>query len=537
LTVLTLPEVGPDDTAVTFDRDGFLASLDPDLRSHSEGRRLLTRLSPLAFAVIYLGPHLMGPDGDITFADCHLDWSRLARDFVPPAVTPKAWRHAFVAARESGKSTFWHLVIPMWAAAHRHAQFIAAFSDAGGQSAIHLGTFKHELDSNPLLQADFPGLCAPSKRPTGASESDSQNLYIASTGFVFAAKGIDAKNLGLKVGRARPDLIILDDVEPDESSYSPHTRDKRLRTITDAILPMNERARVVLVGTVTMPSSITHQTVKAAQGISVAEWIKDEKFVCHHYRPIVTEANGTRRSCWPGKWALSYLEEQAHTRSFKKNFANDPAKTAGTYWAPEDFIYGDLPGVTRTLLSLDPSTTTNTTSDPAGLAVVSWAPPRKVAKEELAAAQTVAERRALKAEATTGRCLVRKAWEARLVGEDLRTCILLTLAEYPEIRMVLVESNQGGEHWYTILHDMPCKVVIFANTVKKHVRAGDLLHHYQMGKVVHEERLTDAESQMEAFPFDAHDDMVDAVGNGVFRFIPPPEPRKARVSSTATAYV
>lgn len=534
-------EISSSANAATFDRDRFLASLNPALCSSSNGRRLMTRLSPLAFGVIYLGEHLLNSDGCITLADAHLDWARRAHEWICPVAEPKAWRHAFVAPRETGKSTWFHLIIPLWAACHGFARFIAAFSDSGAQAAIHLGTVKHELDTNALLRVDFPGLCTPSKRPTGTSEADRQSLYIARDGFVFAAKGIDAKNLGLKVGHLRPDVIILDDVEPDESSYSSYQRDKRLRTITDAVLPMNERARVMLVGTVTMPDSIIHQTVRSAGGVTTADWIRDEKFVCHHYEPIIIEPDGSERSCWPAKWSLEYLQEIRHTRSFRKNYANDPSGSAGTFWTPEDFAYGDIQGVTRTLLSLDPSTTTGTRSDPAGLAVVGFAPPRRLpaggVDAALASASTVRERHEIKAAFETGRCVVHKTWAVRLVGEELRQYVLRILTEFPQIRLILVESNQGGDHWRAILHDMPVKVSMVHNTEPKEVRAAALLHHYQMGRVVHAERLVEAEGEMGAFPHGAHDDLVDAVGTGVFRFIPPTSRKpQVRVSSDTRSY-
>jgi hypothetical protein len=519
--------------AETFDLDGYLATFDPAMLASVEGRRELTRLDPLAFGLLYLPHHLRGADGSMSLADPHLDWARLARTWVGQRGGPRGWRHSFIAPRDTGKSTWFYLIIPMWAGAHGWEDFFAAFADSGSQAALHLQSFKRELDANQLLRYDFPELCRAARRPSGVSESDSQVLYIAASGFVFAAKGIDAKNLGLKVGSRRPGVIVLDDVEPDESSYSAYQRDKRLRTIQDAILPLNERARVVLVGTVTMPGSVTHQTVKFAKGAGEpAEWIREQKFVCHHYDAIISRPDGSERSTWPEKWPLEYLISIRHTRSYKKNFANDPAASTGAYWAERHFRYGDLPGVTRTLLSVDPATTTKTTSDPTGLAVIGWKPARKVTKEELAAATDVQPRRVLKAEATTGRCVVRRAWAVRLVGEELRTALLRTLAEYPEIRLILVESNQGGEHWHAILHDMPVKVAIVHNSEPKDVRAADLLHHYEMERVLHEEQLPACEEQMTGFPQAAHDDMVDAVGNGVFRFIPPAG-RKKPVRATA----
>lgn len=517
--------------AESFDLDGYLATLDPDLLAIPDGRRILTEVDPLAFAMVYLSHHITDPvDRSMTFADPHLDWVRLAQTWVRPVTGPRQWRHVFVAPRHTGKSTWWFLIVPLWAAAHDYARFVAAFADSGDQAGIHLSTFKHELDTNELLRADYPDLCRASRRPSGASEADNQNLYISASGFVFAAKGVDAKNLGMKVGARRPDLIVLDDIEPDEAKYSPYQAGKRLRTITDAILPLNERARVVLVGTVTMAGSIVHQTVKAAKGQEPEPWIKDERFTCHHYDAIVTRPDGSERSTWPAKWPMPYLDSIRHTRSFKKNYANDPAGSGGAYWTEDDFTYGMVPGITRTLLSIDPATTTKTSSDPTGLAVVGWAPPRKVERAELDTVASVRERRALVAAGKTGRCVVHKAWEVRLVGEDLRAHVLRTLAEFPDIGLIVVESNQGGEHWNAILHDMPVKVRTVHNSAPKEVRAADLLHHYQMGRVDHAERLPAVEEQMTAYPNVAHDDLIDSVGTGVFRFIPAastPKPIKA----------
>jgi hypothetical protein len=85
-------------------------------------------------------------------------------------------------------------------------------------------------------------------------------------GAIFAAKGVDSASLGMKVGNTRPDVLIFDDLEPDEARYSTALAEKRLGTFQDALLPLNIRARVVLVGTVTMPGSVTHQLVHHAHG-------------------------------------------------------------------------------------------------------------------------------------------------------------------------------------------------------------------------------------------------------------------------------
>ncbi|WP_176734727.1 hypothetical protein, partial [Streptomyces sp. EN23] len=194
----------------------------------------------------YLKHHLKDDEGRVTFGDAHLDWCRAARHWIRQPAGPGENRHAYIAPRNMGKSTWWFLILPTWAAAHGHVRFAAAFAMAAGPAQTHLATFKREIDTNALLRRDYPKLCTAAKRPSGTNIADTQSMYMAESGFVFAARGIDSSNLGMKVGEQRPDLILCDDIEPDESSYGPELARKRRTTLVDAILPLNVYARVVI---------------------------------------------------------------------------------------------------------------------------------------------------------------------------------------------------------------------------------------------------------------------------------------------------
>lgn len=468
---------------------------------------------PVAFAIIYLGAHLKDREGRISFAEVHYEWAALALSWRTKETEPQANRHAFIAPRETGKSTWWFLILPMWAAAHRHRTFAVAFADTTAQSQTHLGTFKRELETNPLLAADFPELVQPARKRSGHSLADRAGMIHQANGFVLAARGIDSATLGLKVEERRPDLLIFDDVEPDEASYSADQAVKRLGTITDAAFPLNIYAAVAMVGTVTMPGSITHQVVKAAQGVEVADWIRDERVQCHHHLPILTDPDGTERSMWPQKWPLAWLLSVRHTRSFMKNYLNDPMGREGAFWTAEDFTYGSLgPRATRWLLSLDPAVTTKGSSDWTGWSIVAHDPlGRKV--EVVAAGQV------------------------KLVGENLRRFVLEKLAEHPRVKAVRVEVNQGGDLWKTVLHSLPCQLLVHHSTESKETRFAWALDYYQAagGRVLHRERLRQAEEQMVAFPKAPHDDIADAVVAGVLYFLRT-EPRVS-TAATAASYV
>lgn len=473
----------------------------------------LTRSDPMLFALVYLRKHLIDPaSGAVTLSEVHTAWAESAKSWMTPA-EPAADRRCEIAPREMGKSTWHFLILPMWAAAHRHVRFVAAFADTGTQAETHLASFKSELDNNPLIRADFADLVAPKTRGRGTVEADRVSLYHARSGFVFAAAGMDGSNLGLKVGDARPDLLVVDDMEPHEARYSAGLAAKRLDTLVSTIFPLNIRAHVIIVGTVTMLDSIVHQIAKFAAGKrddpgekGGNAWVGDEKIVARHWLPIVANDAGTRRSIWPAKWPLEFLESIEHSRQYAKNYANDPLGADGDYWTLDDFtpLSDELAGaITHEVIELDPAVTTRSSSDFTGIAAVGWS-------REL------------------GRCALLEARKVKLTGSELRAVVLgfveRALARGHAV-IVRVEQNQGGELWLDVFHDMPVRVVIHpAGTASKNVRAAEVLRFYQMrpGRVEHDRRapgVRDAEGQLVAFPNAPHDDLVDAVGAGVRYFL------------------
>lgn len=512
------PGVGtPRDPAVTvpaFDLDAYLADLDPELLAEPEGRRVLCRTDPLLFALTYLPHHLASDEtsGKISVSAFHLDLCESAQQWIRTDLGPAELREAWVAPRGAGKSTWVFLILPLWALAFGHRRFVAAFADSGPQAQQHLASLKRELDTNLLLRADFPDLCNPAKRQAGTSVSDNMSLYVARSGAAIMAKGIDASTLGAKVGNQRPDLLLFDDIEPDESNYSPYQKEKRQHTVVNAVFPMNLSAVVVIAGTVTMPGSIVHDVVRQVTRPGDAPaWPAEERIRARYYPPLLADDNGVERSLWPERWSTEFLQQIRHTRSYKLNFANDPVGGDGGYWTDADFIYGPVTAVTRWLISVDPAVTTKKTSDWTGIAIVGYSP-------------------------SEGRCLVEHAEAVRVTGKALRAHLLKLLAAYPLVRAVLIEVNQGGETWADILHDMPVKVLTAHQTVKKEVRAANVLNHYQRGRVRHARRLHAAEEQMVGFPRAPHDDLVDAVGAGVSHFLDPSAPPR-RVTVQAMSYV
>ena len=537
----------PGTTSLNFDVNAWLAGYDAELLGTREGRRTLCRLDPMLFAYIYMRKHLKNHEGEVSFADAHFLWVRAARRWIGPSRGQREDRRAFVAPRSCGKSTWWFLILPMWAGAFGHARFAAAFADSGAQAELHLATFKAEQADNALLRGDFPEFCNPARRHTGRTVADNQNMLHTRSGFTFVAKGIDSTSLGMKMGEVRPDLLIFDDIEPPEATYSPYQRDKRLSTVQNAILPLNEMARVAIVGTVTMPGSIIHELVRHQKGEDVEPWIDEQKIKTYHTRPIIQRPDGTERSVWPRKWSLDYLNEIRHTDSFKLNYDNDPKGRKGRYWNAEDFYYATPANITKWFLFVDPPVTQKTTSDDCGIALVGYAPgvsrgsgvsaaelkmwgrdeltdgtkpdgtPRlgRLLKREVEEADAAGKGTRL------ARIHIAEAWGVKFTGKALREHILKLIGTYPGISYVIVENNQGGDLWVEILDDMPVRLVTYPSKEKKEVRFARALDFCQRGRVTFGKVIPALEDQATSFPLTAHDDILDAVCAGILRLLTP----------------
>ena len=164
-------------------------------------RRMVTKESPLRFAMVYLDHHLTLQDSDppaVTFSEFHLALCRSAARLQQPM----PWREAWIAPRGIGKSVWMSLVLPLWALAHGHRSFFLMFSHTEQQAMAHLQNLRMELETNKLLRDDFPEL-APMKT-RGARNTQTT---VVSNGGTFEAVGLGATILGRRAGTDRPNLV------------------------------------------------------------------------------------------------------------------------------------------------------------------------------------------------------------------------------------------------------------------------------------------------------------------------------------------
>jgi hypothetical protein len=468
----------------------------PSVDVNPEYRRAITRYSPIRFALLYF-PHLLRSP------ETGNHWS-LAEHHIAMAASAARWalpgrhRDAWVAPRGAAKTTWWAILI-MWALCHGHRRLALLLSDAREQAQLPMATMRTELRHNRLLLHDYPDMAPPR---AGRGARDSQDTYRATGGAIIAVRGMNTAKLGLNIDGRRPDLIVLDDIEPGGSKYSAADRDKRLGTVLHDVLPMNEQAAVVLSGTVTMYGSIMHAVVRYARRAEVPAkliepWIDDEAFTVHYVPAIVTEPDGTERSFWEQRYSLAYLVSIRHTLNYALNFAGWPPLPGGHHWKRETFRYGQLGDGARLVLQLDPAPTANPTSDYTALTVGGLRYDGDVpvavvihGSKFRATAGGIAER-------------VERHLASPTVGRFIR-----------EVR---VESNQGADLWRPVLQPVcdryGVKLTLHpAGRMSKVDRISRALHLTELGQVEHAGILADLETDLQQWPEipDGHDDLPDA---------------------------
>lgn len=166
---------------------------------------------------------------------------------------------AVAMPRGTGKTTVMEGAC-VWAQLYGHRRFIfVVAADAQAAEAI-CSNIRAEMDGNELLLADFPEAIHPivvlegiSRRAEGQTLDGERTMLVwtknevrlprtaAGGGSVIRTAGITGRIRGAKASLAdgsqvRPDLVLVDDPQTDESARSPSQVAGRLKTMTGTIL-------------------------------------------------------------------------------------------------------------------------------------------------------------------------------------------------------------------------------------------------------------------------------------------------------------
>lgn len=108
-------------------------------------------------------------------------------------------------------------------------KFILLCSETADQAARQYNNIRTELEDNPILQAMFGQI-------RGSKDWNEKGLHLANGSWLaYTSRGGQVR--GKNFGGQRPDLIVLDDVEDQESVETPTQRNKTLDWFLSAVQP------------------------------------------------------------------------------------------------------------------------------------------------------------------------------------------------------------------------------------------------------------------------------------------------------------
>ncbi|NPU84384.1 MAG: hypothetical protein HPY65_07830 [Syntrophaceae bacterium] len=319
-----------------------VSPFERDTPARQAARKERGRTDLLYFFRTYL-PHYFSVD----FAECHQEWQ---------FITELKDQLALVGApRELAKSTFFTLGNPVHKIVYGLKRFIWPCSDTHDQAAAFSLQIKLELEENPRIKHDFGNL---------KTKSWSDDEFETSNGVMVMARGRGDKVRGIRYRQHRPDMVIFDDMENDETVENPHTTKKIKNFIRGAVLGSLGRGySAIMVGNLFSPLSAISQLI--------AEEDEDglPRYESRVYDLILDEGTPDERSLWPAAWPMERILKKKHdvgTYTFNKEYRNKVGTEDSPFPEEQVRYFERIEVVNRELLfatAVDPSGTSTRGSD------------------------------------------------------------------------------------------------------------------------------------------------------------------------------
>ena len=250
--------------------------------------------------------------------------------------------------RGHAKSTHFDIFMPLWLMfqSKRLVNFMVIVGKSEDSATRLLGDIQAELEFNQRIIADF-------------GEQKNMGLWTAgefrtSAGVKFLAVGRGQSPRGLREREARPDYIVIDDLDDDELCRNP----RRVREMTDWVkealfgaLDVG-RGRFIMVGNLISKTSVLANICKT-KGVHVSE-----------VKAVDGEGNPTWREKWTKEEARTYAEFVGY-RAWEKEMMHNPI-IEGTVFKQEWIKYAKRPAwrdFDELVLYIDPSWKSKKTND------------------------------------------------------------------------------------------------------------------------------------------------------------------------------
>lgn len=332
--------------------------------------------------------------------------------------------------RGGGKTTNLETAVTRLGAAKRRrfCLYVRATQDKANESVRSI----QELVESENFELYYPSMASPQVGRFKNKLGWRMDMLRCGNGFNVLGMGLDAAVRGAKLGKLRPDLIVLDDIDDELDSLE--TIKKKIKVLTKSILPAGASNAVVLCGqnlvhAAGIVSSVVNRTADFFYDAIVNGPIPAVKNLV-----VKRRENGrgyqvvSGEPTWMAGQGLDVVEKQINEwglPAFKEE-AQHEVEESGGHWDDIEYIHiarADVPEIESGEVWVDPAVTAHDGSD---------------------AHAIIADGLGI-----DGRLYRLYAWEEIATPEQSLRRAIETCLDYG-LDAVGVESNQGGLTWRSV---------------------------------------------------------------------------------------
>lgn len=336
----------------------------------------------------------LGEQFSSTWSTFHYDLVKALEDIIFNHKDEET-KNVRAAPRGHAKSTFVSFAFPLWCICYGYKQTIIVISCSADMARLFLTRIREELEFNELIIKVFGKL-------QGSSKWNNSEI-LTSTGVYCVGKGAGQQMRGLNF-KSRPDLVIIDDLESEESVATETQRATLDKWFSSAVMKMGSpNCDFFFIGTVlsydsllykllTLPTysmwqrKIYRAVIKFSESTLWLEWeekmtnLSDpdpyntaKKFYLKHKKEML---KGTK-VLWESQRENMYLHlmetRLQDEEAFNSEFQNDPqtekSRIFKEEWLEEN-TYEYPPNIKRVYGAVDPSCGKNRKADTSAIVIL-----------------------------------------------------------------------------------------------------------------------------------------------------------------------
>ena len=274
-----------------------------ELKKGLAERMYICEKEPLYFFIYYFSQYLTFP-----LADFHYDFFEDIKGLTDNRLDSVAW----IAFRESAKSTISKLALIVWAICFEKKHYINVDSFMKENSEAFLFDVAIALQTNELILRDFGNLYfGDSRNQDGRKQSKVKRLnnFITENDIKLEAFSTQQSTRGRVYKYYRPDLYVIDDFETNKTKDSNLVTNSIISHIDELKSGLGVGGSVLYLGNyITESGSVAHimKSLERQKGRAIIRNI-----------PVVIDGEPT----WKGKYVLTDMEAKRIKRLIKKQKA------------------------------------------------------------------------------------------------------------------------------------------------------------------------------------------------------------------------